>query len=150
MSAALAWMLASQVGCDPAIVCAICEQESDWNPWAIRWEQLFYDRYVKPQVLARTIRDITEAKARAFSWGLMQVMGQVAREHHYQGPLAMLCDAETGLKVGMAVWKKKLEATEGDVEKALQLWNGGGNPNYATQVLARVSKYAGTPAVKGE
>jgi hypothetical protein len=28
-----------------------------------------------------------------------------------------------------------------DTTRALQLWNGGANPDYATQVLARVEKY---------
>jgi len=43
------------------------------------------------------------------------------------------------------VFAAKLSAAHGDVPRALQLWNGGGNPNYAAQVLARVSGYlAGT------
>jgi soluble lytic murein transglycosylase-like protein len=35
---------------DPALVCAVCEQESSWDPFAIRYEPAFYDRYVAPQL----------------------------------------------------------------------------------------------------
>jgi soluble lytic murein transglycosylase-like protein len=138
---------------DAALVCAICEQESSWNPWAIRYEPAFFTRYVEPQVSAAQIT-LTEAQARAFSWGLMQVMGQVAREHNfgaaptantassmYAASLSQLCDPTTGLEIGCRVFAAKLASAHGDVTRALQLWNGGGNPNYAAQVLARVANY---------
>src|SRR5579864_7225582 len=67
---------------DAALVCAICEQESAWNPWAIRYEPAFFAHYIAPQLDAGKL-SITEAQARAISWGLMQVMGQVAREHNF-------------------------------------------------------------------
>jgi Transglycosylase SLT domain len=146
----MAWTLAKEAGCDPATVCAICEQESGWNQWAIRYEPLFFDRYIRPLFIKDVkdggLRDYTEARARTFSWGLMQVMGQVAREQGYRGPLPMLCDPETGIRVGIEVWQGKLKAAEGDVEKALELYNGGGNPSYAAQVLARRDRYAQKPA----
>jgi soluble lytic murein transglycosylase-like protein len=132
---------------DAALVCAICEQESAWNPWAIRYEPAFFARYVAPQLAAGEISN-TEAQARAFSWGLMQVMGQVAREHNFGmasskniAPLAQICDPACGLDVGCTVFAAKLSAARGDAARALQLWNGGGNPNYAAEVLARVQNY---------
>src|SRR5437016_1759983 len=67
----------------PELVCAVIEQESSWDPWALRYEPAFYARYVEPQLYRGMIRQETEARARAFSWGLMQVMGQVAREHGF-------------------------------------------------------------------
>src|SRR5690348_7839194 len=75
----------------PELVCAIVEQESAWNPWALRYEPAFYDRYIATSLAVRraatatgTSRldalttpeipdDPTESRARAFSWGLMQV-----------------------------------------------------------------------------
>src|ERR1700735_2808441 len=78
----LAKQTARSHGLDPAVVCAICEQESAWNPWAIRYEPAFFAHYIAPQLGAGQISN-TEAQARAFSWGLMQVMGQVAREHNF-------------------------------------------------------------------
>jgi soluble lytic murein transglycosylase-like protein len=155
---------------DAALVCAICEQESAWNPWAIRYEPAFYSHYIVPQLSAGQISN-TEAQARAFSWGLMQVMGQVAREHNFGvaslsagapnpqsslppqmhspdglvgAPLAQLCDPECGLEIGCRIFAGKLSAAHGDAARALQLWNGGGNPNYAPQVLARVANYQQT------
>ena len=132
---------------DAALVCAICEQESAWNPWAICYEPAFYSHYISPQLSAGQISN-TEAQARAFSWGLMQVMGQVAREHNFgtapasaSASLAQLCDPACGLEIGCTVFAAKLSAAHGDATRALQLWNGGGNPNYATEVLARVEKY---------
>ncbi len=228
---------------DPALVCAVVEQESAWNPWAIRYEPGFLARYVAPLFTAGKI-SATEAYARSFSWGLMQIMGQVAREHGFGAPhdvgaapfgdkgagstgasshsdpspgascspalktivipseardllfsvpngasLAQLCDPATGLDVGCAVLAHKFASAgatkSGDgattvcpmcsaavpggsvgssvggsvtvagaphaviacgfspdvIYRALQLWNGGANPDYAAQVLARVKNY---------
>lgn len=146
---------------DAALVCAICEQESAWNPWAIRYEPAFFAHYIAPMLEAGQI-SVTEAQARAFSWGLMQVMGQVAREHYFGAapnpnsslppqmhspygpvgaPLAQLCDPATGLEIGCTVFAAKLTAAHGDATRALQLWNGGGNPNYAGEVLTRATHY---------
>ena len=84
----------------------------------------------------------TEEIARSISWGLMQVMGQVAREHGFQRPfLSALCDSSAGLTFGCIVLAAKLAAAGGNVPRGLALWNGGGNPDYAAQVLARVPRY---------
>lgn len=122
---------------DPALVCAVVEQESGWDPWATRYEPAFRVRYVAPLGLP-----VTEEVTRSISWGLMQVMGQVAREAGFSGSfLPELCDPETGLEWGCVVLGKKLAQAGGDPAKALQLWNGGGNANYSAQVLARTSQY---------
>jgi soluble lytic murein transglycosylase-like protein len=135
---ALARAAAAAHSLDPALVCAVCEQESAWNPWAIRYEPGFLARYVAPLFTAGKI-SATEAYSRSFSWGLMQVMGQVAREHGFvDASLAELCDPDIGLDVGCRVLAHKLVAAGGSVERALQLWNGGANPDYAAQVLARL------------
>ena len=114
-----------------------------WNPWALRHEPAFYARYIAPQIARGTLIDDTEARARAFSWGLMQVMGQVAREQGFGGAsLAALCDPAKGLDVGCRLLAAKLAAAEGNVTRALALWNGGANPDYANAVLARAAHYA--------
>ena len=33
---------------DPGLVCAVIEQESAWNPWAMRYEPAFFTKYVAP------------------------------------------------------------------------------------------------------
>lgn len=133
----IARAIATNHGLDPALICAVCEQESGWQPWAIRFEPAFYTRYVEPQNLAPT-----EAYARSFSWGLMQIMGQVAREQGFDGRfLAELCDPSTGVEYGCRKLARCLAKAGGDVSQALQFYNGGGNPNYASQVVNRMSKY---------
>jgi soluble lytic murein transglycosylase-like protein len=134
---ALARTIASAHGLDPALVCAVVEQESAWDAHAIRYEPGFRARYVAPLELPPT-----EEIARSISWGLMQVMGQVAREHGFQRPfLSALCDPSAGLTFGCVVLAAKLAAAGGNVPRGLALWNGGGNPDYASQVLARVFRY---------
>mgnify|MGYP001428684704 CR=1 FL=1 len=121
------------------IVCAVIEQESAWDRWAVRYEPAFFARYIQPQLAGRATLTETEARARAFSWGLMQVMGQVAREHGFAGAsLAQLCEPATGIEIGCRVLAAKLAAANGDVPRGLLLWNGGGNRVYPAAVLARI------------
>ncbi len=134
---------------DPALVCAIVEQESAWQPWAIRFEPAFFAKYVAPLFAICKIEPATntEAYSRAISWGLMQVMGQTARERGFAGKfLSELCDPATGLDAGCELLAHKLALAEGNIERALVLWNGGANPEYPAQALARVTSYAALPA----
>lgn len=135
---ALARAMAQRYSLDPSLVCAIIEQESAWDAHAMRYEPLFRTRYVSPLGLPPT-----EEIARSISWGLMQVMGQVAREHGFAGKfLSELCEPGAGLEIGCAVLAAKLAAAHGDTSRALTLWNGGGDPEYPSHVLARAGKYA--------
>jgi len=127
---------------DPALICALIEQESGFDPWAIRFEPGFLNRYVIPLGL----RSMTESEARAFSWGLLQLMGQCARELGYAGPLAQLCDPETNIFWGMRHLRNKMSTAGNDIRKALLLWNGGGNSHYPDEVLSRVPRFTLLPA----
>jgi hypothetical protein len=85
------------------------------------------------------------------SFGLLQLMGGAARERGFRGVfLTELCDPVTGLEWGCAHWMYKLRVAqkqgpldppEKQAQRALQLWNGGGNPVYWREVLARAPKY---------
>jgi soluble lytic murein transglycosylase-like protein len=126
---------------EPALVCAVVEQESGWNPWAMRYEPLFFAKYVAPLYTNRKV-SASEAYARGFSWGLMQVMGQVARESGFDPLfLSALCDPELGLAIGCKVLRKKLDTMAGDIMRGLLAWNGGANSAYPAQVLARKAHY---------
>jgi soluble lytic murein transglycosylase-like protein len=147
---ALARATAARHSLDAALVCAVVDQESSWDAHAIRYEPAFRMRYVTSLALPPT-----EEIARSISWGLMQVMGQVAREHGFNGKfLSALCDPATGLDIGCQVLAAKLAAAaktlspaldppppaEPLLARALALWNGG-NPAYPAEVIARVGKY---------
>ena len=131
--------IAQKYGLEPSLVCAVCEQESDWEPGAVRFEPAFLRHYVAPLHL-----EFFESLNRATSWGLMQIMGQTAVEFGYFGILSDLRDPEQGVIYGC----KKLQKcffVHGDEENALLAYNGGGSANYASQVLARVKNYASLP-----
>jgi soluble lytic murein transglycosylase-like protein len=141
----LARRIAAEHGVDPRLVCAVIEQESAWNPWAVRYEPGFLSRYVAPLYTAGKL-SATEAYTRAMSWGLMQVMGQVAREFGFDEPsLAELCDAATGIEFGCRILAARLNKAKGDVTAALLAWNGGASPNYPAEVLARTRNYSPQP-----
>jgi soluble lytic murein transglycosylase-like protein len=137
----LAQRAAEMEGLEPALVCAVVEQESGWNTWAMRYEPAFFAKYVAPLYTNNKV-GATEAYARGISWGLMQVMGQTAREKGASSPfLSTLCEPSVGLAIGCRVLRQKIEAAGGDVARGLLAWNGGGNPDYANEVLARVARY---------
>jgi soluble lytic murein transglycosylase-like protein len=131
---------ALKYGLDPKIVAAVCEQESEWNPYAIRFEPAFEARYIKPALpAAPSTRQLTEA----ISFGLMQVMGEVAIELGWDGKfLTELCDPATAVLYGCRKLQKCF-LVHGDAETALLAYNGGGNGAYPAQVLARVKNYGG-------
>lgn len=126
-------------GLDPALVQAVCHHESVWDPWAIRYEPAFFRRYIESM---KGLTD-TEKSARAFSYGLMQIMGQVAREFGFDGKyLTELCDPLTNLNVGCRKLKKCLDNKDGEVRKALLAYNGGGNLKYPDLVMDHFTKYS--------
>ena len=86
----------------PAYVYGVVMTESDGDPAAFNHEPDFERRYVtgrKIETFGLARED--EAVARATSYGLMQVMGQVAREHGFRRKyLTELCTPEVGLDYG--------------------------------------------------
>jgi soluble lytic murein transglycosylase-like protein len=138
----LARRIASAHAIEPSLVCAVIEQESAWDPWAVRYEPGFLARYVAPLYAAGKL-SATEAYTRSMSWGLMQVMGQVARESGFQEQsLVQLCDPATGVEWGCRLLAARLKRAHGDVINALLEWNGGSNPNYSAEVQARTRNYS--------
>lgn len=130
---------------DPRLVAAVILQESSGEPdGPPRLEQAFFRRYVWPNranligFVPTTIPLHLELIARASSWGLMQVMGQVAREIGFKNEaLSDLAHPVVNITYGCLHLKRKI-LRGGTIEAGLQLWNGGGNKHYAGEVLARV------------
>jgi soluble lytic murein transglycosylase-like protein len=136
----LAAKYAAKYGLSTELVCAVIEQESGWCQWAYRYEPAFYDRYILPLQLSEQV-----GRFRATSWGLLQIMGQTAREFGFLGQfMCELCDPDVGLDFGCKKLKKCLDDAGGDEAKALLRWNGGSNLDYPHQVQARKPKYCTT------
>src|SRR4029077_3934853 len=133
----LAAKYAAKYSLETELVCAVIEQESSWNPWAYRYEPAFYDHCITPLNLTEQT-----GRFRATSWGLMQILGQVAREFGYLGEFfSELCDPDTGVDWGCKKLGDCMKHANGDEAAALLRWNGGSNKAYAAQVQARKAKY---------
>lgn len=82
------------------LVKAVCRAESSFDQYAMR-----YEPHYKWLVGAETITP-TERVGQMTSWGLMQVMGAVAREYGFAGYFPRLCEPGVGLHYGMRHLKK--------------------------------------------
>jgi soluble lytic murein transglycosylase-like protein len=129
--------VATQLALDPVLVCAIVERESTWDPNSERYEPGFYEEYIVPQKL----KSPTEAITRAISRGLMQIMGESARERGFTGQLSTLFVPYVGLWWGCKHLQLKIEHAKGDLHIALERWNGGSNIHYADEVFAMMEHY---------
>src|SRR2546426_6368986 len=119
-------------GLSPALMFALVEQESAWNPWGFRYERNFYTHYLVPHYSASALISMdTELRARATSWGLFQVLGETAREIGFARKyLAELIQPDVSSEFGCMLFAQKLLKSNGDVRLALLSYNGGGNPAY--------------------
>jgi soluble lytic murein transglycosylase-like protein len=147
---AVARSVAEKHGMDAALLCAIIEQESNWDPWALRHEVGYtwlYDIAARKPWRAGLripapagVSSDTEYFGQKTSWGLLQVMGAVARERGFAGKFfSELCSPAVGLEIGCKHLAYCLRVKGHDVSAALKRWNGG--EHYAGEVLARVGKY---------
>lgn len=120
-----------------SLVCAVCEHESSWDPWASRPEPAFEKRY---EEIIKTLTP-QERWLRSISYGLMQVMGQTAYELGFTGKFpTKLCDPLTGLTYGCLDLKRCILKSP-DEKTALLHYNGGSDPTYPNIVLALKPKY---------
>lgn len=141
---------ARQFGLDPDLVGAIIFKESGGLWWVHRYENSFYMRYLMGRTRARLgghwpaqITAATEKKNRAYSFGLMQIMGQVAREQGYvRDDLWELRDIPTNLYYGCKKLRQEI-VRAGSVEGGVIRYNGSihlpGPKAYAADVLESVT-----------
>jgi soluble lytic murein transglycosylase-like protein len=125
------------------LVAAVILQESRGDAFAIRYEPLFFVRYIDGKKLnhyvPKTISPTTERHSRAMSWGLMQIMGETARQFGFDGEsLAELVEPETNIEIGCRILSRHSEKTA-DMEATLLRYNGGGNKSYPKEVIGRIS-----------
>jgi len=84
-------------GIPTAVICGIISQESGWATWAMRYEPDFTKRYIIPTYPKSTP---TFQVQHGSSWGLMQLMGLVARELGYKDNILYLLRPEIGIEWG--------------------------------------------------
>lgn len=147
------------------LVLAIVGQESSGNPFAIRVEEGFFNRYLPGlrNLVAHTAsrRDDHWFQYRqvfACSYGLMQVLYPVALERGLELRFPTeLCDPATGVEAGcrqLRYLAGRILARDGRehanvwtdpaaTRTALLLYNGGGDQKYPDKVLAWRDRLAG-------
>jgi soluble lytic murein transglycosylase-like protein len=112
-------------GLKPELVLAICKVESDFNPKAIRFEPHWTYQF-SVSVLAHKCKCSydTEKFLQACSFGVMQIMGTVARELGFDEPLVNLLELEKGLEFGCLKLKKLSEQYD-KLEDVISAYNQG-------------------------
>jgi len=152
---------------DPLFVDAWIAVESGGNPWAWNPEPKY--RYFWDVKRRHPFRTITEIERHAefppadfpclagdrdqewwgqqASWGLLQVMGAVAREYGFTQPyLTELCDPYSNVVIACRYFRTLLAWAEDNTAQALAAYNGGKwlnhqppfrNQAYANKVLAQ-------------
>ena len=101
---------------DPYLVAAIVQTESGGNPWTVRFEPKWrYFLHVREYADSNLITVKTEEIMQATSWGLMQVMGTVARELGLKDIITRLTDPDVNLSYGckklrMLSWNAETES----------------------------------------
>ena len=137
---------------DKVLILAMCDVESayTWNPWIVK-DEPGWTRFLDIQSYARAIHITiaTEAALQRMSWGLMQVMGTVARELGHSTMLTELCKPEVVVDLGCKKMRKLLDYY-GNREDAISAYNQGGtkksvtgaylNQGYVDSVLSRMGK----------
>jgi hypothetical protein len=144
-------------GIDPILVQAVVQKESSYNTWA--WNPEPHYRYLWDVRKNRAFRTLTPLErtnetpptdfpilagdrdqewwGQQASWGLMQVMGAVAREHGLRAPyVTVLCDPQTGLEYGCKHLAKLLKRAQGDEQRALSAYNAGWAPSAQGSIYA--------------
>lgn len=129
-----------------ALVLAICDVESGFDRWAVRFEPR-WRWFLSPKTWAKAVRvtERTETICQQMSWGLMQVMGAVARERGFRGDLPSLCDPAAGLEYGCRHLKWNIDRW-GNIYDALSAYNAGRpgtavGGEYARKVLSKRSEF---------
>jgi transglycosylase-like protein with SLT domain len=135
---------------DPELVMAQVSVESGFNEWA--WNPEPQYRYLWDCRRNKPFRTLTPEEGKAerppadftcfagdpdqefwaqqASWGLLQIMGGVARERGFRGNyLTTLCDPSINLRIGCSYLANLVVWANGNVLQALAAYNGGKRDN---------------------
>ena len=152
---------------DYNLILAIVWQESTGNPWAWNPEPRY--RWLMDVKTWMPFRPLTQAEiaseappsdfpclagdrdqewwGQQTSWGLMQVMGSAARQAGFLGLyLPELSDPFVNLEFGILhFWNSALQYGNRPAPAGLLRYNGGGDPGYADDVLAKMKAIQDLP-----
>ena len=134
--------MAVEFDINPHLIAAIIIQESNGNTCAIRFEPR-WRYYWNTKYWARLVGSSwnTEVTGQATSWGLMQVIGTVARERGFTGWFPQLCQPETGIYYGAKVLSRKLTDYPNDHD-AIAAYNAGSPRRWTPiRIAAYMKKY---------
>lgn len=135
----------AETGIGFEILAAIIWQESQGNRYAMRYEPGFYERYMQGKTRAQLggywpkflVSDETERRLRSTSFGLMQIMGQTAREAGYSKTfLASLTKPSLNVDLGAKILARYIKQ-KGTLKAGIARYNGHGQAadDYARKVL---------------
>lgn len=145
---------------DADLVLATICTESGGASWKTRyepgWTYLYFDREHAERL---GITAATETVMQKMSWGLMQIMGSVARELGFNGDLPSLCEVDTNLAHGCRKLKQLMQRYAEETDW-ISAYNAGSprktdgqmyvNQRYVDRVswfLRELRKPAGQPKV---
>lgn len=119
---------ANQFSIGPSVIFGIVWEETKGNTWNPRFEETYYEgkKFYVPSLTAHKlgISLVTEQVMQSMSWGLMQILGVVARESGYLGPLPQLCDPAIGLYWGCNYFDRLLVRHK-SMDDAISSYNQG-------------------------
>lgn len=116
---------------------AFATVESSLNPWALRYEPQYKYLYLLDN---RSQLSPTERVGQMCSWGLMQVMGAVAREYGFKGYFPQLCDPVVGLRYG-CLHVTKFRAKYGQWSDVIAAYNAGSPRREPTNPWSYVNQF---------
>jgi len=137
----------------PEIIAAMVHQESAGDPLAMRHEPAWRYWYLAHGSFQapRGVSVPTERMQQATSWGLLQVMGAVARELDCELPYlsALCCDPALGLDLGCRYLARLAKRFGGGIERAISAYNAGSPQavgseqwqRYVVPILGRAPAY---------
>jgi soluble lytic murein transglycosylase-like protein len=110
---------------DHKVIDAIITQESHWDAFAIRYEEK-YPYLLNPLHYAEllSISLSTETELQKMSWGLGQVMGAMARELGFNGPMGLLLHERVNIDIVCRLIQKINKVVK-TPEEVFATYNGG-------------------------
>jgi len=117
---------APKYGVDPQFLYSIVMVESSGRVWVSKVE-FHYPYLVTPEIYARKlgISKSTEVINQRTSYGLVQIMGGVAREQGWESHLPRIYLPKVNVTLGLRLIKKLMKKYDGNMDKVAAAYNWG-------------------------